>query len=431
MASEDNPIVIDDDDDVGMGMDVESSHQVFTNSKTHKHEATIRTFMDILHVNDRNFALSQLQAAGFNLEVAVAHTLEARQISTKLSCEPCENRKRNAESFEENGHEQRHDVSLSTPSGASSTARRKPCFEESNPIVSAVVSKQYRQIGPPSEELNQLSSLWEKCYRNSPTPFVDPDFPPTRASLDGRKESIQNAPTNQSDIVYCYCKLRAAARSVQSDGPNYGRFYLSCGQKNGRRQFTQRRRDNNKNQEDSTNPEMGTERNHKNPKKIINPYIKTKPNQQKTQTQQSKPCNFFQWDKDGSAGSGYNTQWSSLSWHHFGSEESDKFTRNRNKNTFVLYQKAMDPDHVRQGAVGNCWFLSALAVVAEKQYLVQKLVPQRDINAKGCYQINLCLDGKWTPMLVDSNLPVVYAENEATQTPKQARTKSALANWTR
>ena len=102
-------------------------------------------------------------------------------------------------------------------------------------------------------------------------------------------------------------------------------------------------------------------------------------------------------------GYGSTQFFSLLSWQHFGKE-----------NGCCLYdiKRGIDPSQVQQGAVGNCWFLSALAVVAEKPYLIHQLLPHTQINERGCYQINLCLDGKWKPVIVDSNLPVVVKETK-------------------
>ena len=193
-----------------------------------------------------------------------------------------------------------------------------------------------------------LSITWYNCMAklamSSSERFVDPDFPPTQSSLDGRKQT-----SLKDDDVNCVCGLPAAAKSVQSDGPNYGRFYLCCG--------NARQRGNRKNQ-----------------------------------------CKFFQWDdRNGSKGAEYATRYSIMGWEFFGSSTIHSLVKN-----------GFSPDDVRQGAVGNCWFLSALAVIAEKRYLVKQLLPHSELNDKGCYQVNICLDGKWTPVLVDSHLPVVY-----------------------
>ena len=61
--------------------------------------------------------------------------------------------------------------------------------------------------------------------------------------------------------------------------------------------------------------------------------------------------------------------------------------------------------HLRQGGVGDCWFLSALAVVAERHDLIAKLFKDTASNAAGCYNIRLFLDGQWQPILIDDMLP--------------------------
>jgi calpain-15 len=69
-------------------------------------------------------------------------------------------------------------------------------------------------------------------------------------------------------------------------------------------------------------------------------------------------------------------------------------------------------DDVQQGILlGNCWFLSALAVVAEKQYLIQRLIPTSQFNKAGCYQVNFYLDGCWESILIDSFLPMIQSSS--------------------
>ena len=60
-----------------------------------------------------------------------------------------------------------------------------------------------------------------------------------------------------------------------------------------------------------------------------------------------------------------------------------------------------------QGQLGTCWFLSALAVVAERQDLIMRLFSNTNtyLNRYGIVQVNLFCDGNWQTVVVDDFLP--------------------------
>ena len=71
-------------------------------------------------------------------------------------------------------------------------------------------------------------------------------------------------------------------------------------------------------------------------------------------------------------------------------------------------------EDLRQGGVGDCWFMSALAVVAQRHDLIAQLFAcDTARNAAGCYCLRLFLDGQWASVWLDDLLPVTEAPRRA------------------
>lgn len=73
----------------------------------------------------------------------------------------------------------------------------------------------------------------------------------------------------------------------------------------------------------------------------------------------------------------------------------------------TIVDDAPSADDIRQQALGDCWLISALALVAERPDLLRVLLPTREVNRAGAYQVRLCHDGEWRTMLIDDLLPCV------------------------
>lgn len=75
-----------------------------------------------------------------------------------------------------------------------------------------------------------------------------------------------------------------------------------------------------------------------------------------------------------------------------------------------LWKGGIKAGDVVQGALGDCWFLSALAVMAAKPHLLQQLFVKTGQEKAGRYCVRLFKDGDWINVYVDDRIPCNRAD---------------------
>lgn len=70
-----------------------------------------------------------------------------------------------------------------------------------------------------------------------------------------------------------------------------------------------------------------------------------------------------------------------------------------------LFCDGIGPEDIRQGTLGDCYFLSSLSVLAEKAERVEALFCHHEANRFGAYCVTLYCDGVLTDVVVDDSFP--------------------------
>ena len=107
-----------------------------------------------------------------------------------------------------------------------------------------------------------------------------------------------------------------------------------------------------------------------------------------------RSCNHFSWADDFA----HSESTCKITWKRF--NKSDRWSLFGARGIYGI-----SPNDVLQGGVGDCWFLSALAVIAERTDLIQKIVKSVELDDSGKVNFSLFIDGIWQNIAVDNYLP--------------------------
>lgn len=84
-----------------------------------------------------------------------------------------------------------------------------------------------------------------------------------------------------------------------------------------------------------------------------------------------------------------------------------------------LFSGATNPSDVCQGRLGDCWFLSAVAVLTEVSGISEVIITS-EYNEEGIYTVRFCIQGEWVPVVVDDWIPCESPGKPAFATSRKA-----------
>ncbi|KVH90878.1 Concanavalin A-like lectin/glucanase superfamily [Cynara cardunculus var. scolymus] len=93
-------------------------------------------------------------------------------------------------------------------------------------------------------------------------------------------------------------------------------------------------------------------------------------------------------------------------------------TENQLGSSPCLFSGDANPSDVCQGRLGDCWFLSAVAVLTEVSRISEVIITP-EYNEEGIYTVRFCIQGEWVPVVVDDWIPCESPGKPAFATSKK------------
>ena len=98
----------------------------------------------------------------------------------------------------------------------------------------------------------------------------------------------------------------------------------------------------------------------------------------------------------------------------------DEFNKRGKSDEPCILFDTIECSDIRQGSLGDCYFLAAVSSIAQKHDRLARLILDKERDDTGLYQIALCIGGIWEPVLLDDYFPC----NPETGYPKFTHSKT-------
>ncbi|KAL8255534.1 hypothetical protein R6Q59_030601 [Mikania micrantha] len=100
------------------------------------------------------------------------------------------------------------------------------------------------------------------------------------------------------------------------------------------------------------------------------------------------------------------------------SKPTEIVNENQSGSNPCLFSGDVNPSDVCQGRLGDCWFLSAVAVLTEVSRISEVIITP-EYNEEGIYTVRFCIQGEWVPVVVDDWIPCESPGKPAFATSKK------------
>jgi calpain-15 len=71
----------------------------------------------------------------------------------------------------------------------------------------------------------------------------------------------------------------------------------------------------------------------------------------------------------------------------------------------MVFQNNVEPNDIKQGLLGDCYFLSVLSVLSEQSELVMRLFHTRECAHQSNFCVWLNAHGEWQSIVIDDQFP--------------------------
>ena len=95
---------------------------------------------------------------------------------------------------------------------------------------------------------------------------------------------------------------------------------------------------------------------------------------------------------------GHVHEWSEIKWKKI----SDTLSKAK------IFTGKVEPGDIKQGYLGDCYFLAGLAALAERPDRIFNLFLLAEINAVKYYSVKMIYKGKWMTIDMDEYIPYLY-----------------------